>query len=191
MVLFFCCVFCFLGFTSFFSQADLVPFFSSLCLWLLSNLTWKDVVGFGRCVCAIVCVCVCFREDWGAYTMVCLCVYLEIAQKEERWEEDFFNKSVFVHASLSLSVHLTACDLVLSFYWKCVCLSLCWNVFPLVPRHVCNPRGGRWRFLSAGKCAWEMHNAVTTSSPPPATSAGKCVRVSLCVCVSQLWPNGP
>lgn len=95
----------------------------------------------------------------GVCTKVCWCVCLEIAQKEEaaagRGRNLSADKSVFLHACVRVSVYLSvlpsfrppvclsAYDLVLSLYWKCVFVSVVECLSSLFPGMFFDPRGAR------------------------------------------------
>lgn len=156
-------------------QAELLSFFSSLHLWLLSNMTWKDegeVWG--------VCVCV-FLLRGGVWECMCLCVSLEIA-RQSRVE---INRSVNVDQSVQCVCCVTLC--------VCVCLQ--GSSLPLLEDCVCQCIGMlspciRTCFFPPGTtlgkyvCPSVCARLCAPIFPPtiPTTSV-ECV----CVCVLSRW----
>lgn len=139
----------------------------------------------------------------GVCTKVCWCVCLEIAQKEEaaagRGRNLSADKIVFLHACVRVSVYLSvlpsfrppvclsAYDLVLSLYWKCVFVSVVECFLPC--SQAC--------FSIPGEHDDVLCHAHKTSPPHPAPPNTRhvcrnvCPCECMCVCVLQLWPNGP
>lgn len=139
--------------------------------------------------------------------MGCLCVCLEIAQKEEAAAE---RKISSTKVSLCMCVYLSvcvsarpfvrsfvrsACDLVLSFNWKCVSVCFCAGMLsPLFPGMFSIPGEQDGLFVSAGKCVWETHNAKDNiNSPNRHVCRNVCACEFMCVCVccnrGQMAPN--